>query len=106
MKKLLINIGRFFRLIDERSVCLSLTNIAVMVVVAKVATTPSPSFADLGALLGVLFAYYGKKHINKDLDQTTEDQKADMAELKTKVKEVGDRIGGVAAMVGIKNVKQ
>ena len=100
-----LKVGRFFRIIDEQYPCLSITNIACLVIVVKIALAAEPSIADLSGLLITLLAYYGKKNLHKGEDKTSEEQKKAMAELTNKVREVGDRIGGVAAMVGIKNLK-
>lgn len=57
-------ITQFFRLTDDRGL-LSLTNITMMIVMYKLALTPSLSFTDLTALaLGVL-SYQGKRMIEK-----------------------------------------
>jgi len=51
----------FLRLVDEHDGNLSLTNIAVMVVLGLVVKGGSATAGDLGALLTVLGLYFGKK---------------------------------------------
>ena len=105
MSNILLKIGRFFRIIDEQDSMLSITNIACIVIVVKLALAAQPSVADLGGLLIALLAYYGKKQITKRHAQLNADQSKVISDLQTKLKEVGDKIGGIAAMVGIKNLK-
>ena len=102
----LLHVGRFLRLIDERYICLSITNIACLVIIVKLAAASQPSIADLGGLFIALLAYTGKKQLNKDQAKTDDTQAQAVADLKVKVSEIGDRIGGIAAMVGIKTVKK
>lgn len=106
IKNFFLSIGRFFRIVDEQSPFLSITNIACMVIIVKVALATEPSVADLGGLLIALLAYHGKKHVSKRDAKLSAEQTKAIDDLQSKVKEVGDRVGGIAAMVGIKNLKQ
>jgi hypothetical protein len=62
MKRIL----EFIRLVDPHDGLLSLTNIALIVVIVKIATAPSTSLGDLGGLFVALASYQAKKLINKD----------------------------------------
>ncbi len=64
MKKL-FKVLKFFRLVDENNQ-LSLTNIAVMVGISKIALTQATSMEDLGLFIIRLMGYAHKKHIGKD----------------------------------------
>jgi hypothetical protein len=63
MKQLLIKIGKFTRLIDENNT-LSITQIACMIVLFKLALAPSTNIIDLGTLLVTLGHYSVKKYLN------------------------------------------
>lgn len=54
---------RFLRLIDQDHM-VSLTNLAVIVVIVKIWQAKSSSYADMGALLVALSGYNAKKMIN------------------------------------------
>lgn len=64
MKHYLKNLSKFFRLIDEQGQ-LSLTNLAVLVIIIKIAITSNVSIADAGALLISLLNYSGKKVLSQ-----------------------------------------
>ena len=64
MKARILKALDFLRLLDEAG-CLSLTNIAVMVVLVKVAMSQFPSFAELAALLTVLSTYTFKRYTQR-----------------------------------------
>ena len=55
----------FLRLIDEHDGNISLTNVALMVALGKLAWVPELSGMDLGVLVAALVSYQGKKVINK-----------------------------------------
>lgn len=56
---------RFLRLVDDDGV-LSLTNIAVMVILVKMAGVQVHSLTDITALITVLLSYQGKRYLTKD----------------------------------------
>jgi len=60
----LFKILQFFRLVDENKQ-LSLTNIAVMVSIAKIIITPANDMKDIGLLIIPMLSYIHKRHINK-----------------------------------------
>lgn len=103
--KALLKIGRFLRIVDEREMQISIVNIACGIILFKIAMSQNPSIFDLGGLLLGLLAHYGKKRIitkAKDLDDVQNKQLTDM---QNKVKDLGDKIGGIAASLGFKNLK-
>ena len=60
----LIKVLQFFRLVDENKQ-MSLTNIALMTAIVKIATTEAKSLEDVGLLLIPMLGYAHKKYINK-----------------------------------------
>ena len=64
MEKLL-KIGKFIRLIDENNQ-LSLTNIALMIGLYKIASTSGVNLNDAGLLFATLANYAGKKYLTKE----------------------------------------
>ena len=54
----------FFRLIDAHDGMVSITNVALMIVLYKLAVVQSTSITDIGALLVALSNYNLKKYIN------------------------------------------
>jgi hypothetical protein len=103
MKKFLLNLGRFLRLVDDQYVCLSLTNLAVFVVLIKTALNPQPSIVDMGSLLITLSLYYGKAHLKKQKEKLTDENKTALDELKAKVQVISDKTAGLAVHVGMRN---
>jgi hypothetical protein len=102
MKKFLLTLGRFFRILDDQNVCLSITNLAVFVVLVKVSLAAEPSIADMGALLTVLSLYYGTKHLKKNKEKLTDENKTALDELKNKVQVLSDKTSGLAVHVGMR----
>jgi hypothetical protein len=102
---LLLKTGRFFRLVDENFNQISLVNIALLVIIVKVALAVDPSVADLGALLIGLLAHYGKRRINVKMKALDAQQNKEIEETKGKLKDLADRVGSIAAAMGFKNLK-
>lgn len=103
--KLLLIVGRFLRIVDEHENQVSVVNIACIVIITKVALVVNPSVVDLGGLLIALLAHYGKKRINTKVKSLDVQQNKQLEEMQSKLKELGDRVGGVAAALGFKNLK-
>lgn len=101
----LLNVGRFLRLVDEQHNQISIVNVACLVIIGKVATAPNPSIADLGALLIGLLAHYGKRRINVKMKGLDAQQNKEIEDTKSKIKELADRVGSIAAAMGFKNLK-
>lgn len=93
----------FLRLTDDNNV-LSITHIACMVVLTKVALQPNPSIVDMGSLLITLSLYYGKKHMQKDSAKIAEDGKFRLDQIEQKVKEIQGQASSVSAHLGIGNI--
>jgi hypothetical protein len=103
--KMLLAIGRFTRIVDEHENQISVVNIACLVIVVKVALAVNPSVADLGGLLIALMAHYGKRRLNMKAKNLDTQQNKEITEIQSKLKELGDRVGSVAAALGFKNLK-
>jgi hypothetical protein len=101
-----LRLGRFLRIVDEKFEQISIVNIACLVIIVKVAMVPEPSVADLGALLIGLMAHYGKRRINVGKEDSDSSTKKDLKEAQDKIKELGDRIGSIAAAMGFTNLKK
>lgn len=102
MKKFFLTVGRFLRIVDDNNVCLSLTNLAVFVVLIKVALNPEPNITDMGSLLIVLSLYYGSKHLKKQKQQLTDENKTAIEEMKEKIQAIADKASGLAVHVGMR----
>jgi len=103
MKTFFLKLGRFLRLVDDNYVCLSLTNLAVFVVLVKLALNPSPSVVDMGSLLTVLSLYYGNKHLKKNKEEKTDNNKAVLEDMQAKIQAVADKASGLALHIGLRN---
>lgn len=101
----LLNVGRFLRLVDEQHNQISIVNVACLVIIGKVAIAPNPSIAELGALLIGLLAHYGKRRINVKMKGLDAQQNKEIEDTKSKIKELADRVGSIAAAMGFKNLK-
>lgn len=66
IKDFLLKTAVFLRLVDGHDGQLSITNIAMFVVLYKLFTVEAASINDLGALLVTLGAYNYKKFLNQD----------------------------------------
>lgn len=75
----------FFRIIDEHDYSISLTNIAMYIVMWKLISTNNSSIVDLGAFFCALSGYNFKKYINKDAI-------AQATTIANKVTEVADKL--------------
>lgn len=101
-----LKLGRFLRVVDEKYEQVSIVNVACIVIVVKVAMTHDPSIAELSALLIGLLAHYGKRRINVSKEDMDGSQVKQLEETQSKLKELGDRVGSLAAAMGFKNLKQ
>jgi len=95
----------FVRLTDDEGL-LSITHIACMVVLYKVAMASEPSVTDMGALLITLALYYGKRHVQSKRTKLTDDSKVTLTEMQTKVQNIQDKLAGIAASIGFRNVQK
>lgn len=60
---------QFLRLVDQHDGLISLTNVALIVAIWKLATAPAAGPIDLGGLMLGLAAYNAKKFLNRDADK-------------------------------------
>lgn len=60
----------FFRLLDENAQ-LSLTNIAVIIVLVKVSLSPKIDAATISALLSVISAYQFKRYVQRSKGESS-----------------------------------
>lgn len=95
----------FLRLTDDDGL-LSITHIACMVVLYKVATEKEPSVADMGALLITLSLYYGKRYNQSRKTLISDGGKQAITDIQTKVQQLQDKLSGVAATVGFRNLQK
>lgn len=65
-KTLFCRILTFLRVIDEHDDKISLTNLALIIVMYKIFKSTDTSITDLGGLMVALMGYNYKKFINKD----------------------------------------
>jgi uncharacterized lipoprotein NlpE involved in copper resistance len=91
MKTKLIDLLRFLRLVDQDGT-LSLTSVALVVVLGKLAMAPTFTLPEIGALLLALASYQSKKVINqRHVESELSEHIADLA---SKVKAVeGELVG-------------
>lgn len=82
----------FFRLLDENRL-LSITNIAVVIVLVKVAITPNPDVEALAALVAAIGAYNFKRWASLKAPPKLPEQK---------VKELEDKINSIAVAAGFR----
>lgn len=68
MKDKIIKTLAFFRLLDENAQ-LSLTNIAVIIVLVHMAFTPNLNLLEVSTLLGVIGAYQFKRYIQRNKNE-------------------------------------
>jgi hypothetical protein len=91
-------IAAFLRLLDENAQ-LSLTNIAVMIILVKVALAPTLNFAEVATLLGVLSGYSFKRFVQRKTDKV---QPLDIpAELRAKLSAMRSELDGVKLTLGM-----
>lgn len=106
MKHFLLKAGRFLRLIDEASPMLSITNICMYVIIAKIAMAAEFSMADIGGLFVGLLSYSSKKIINNKQANVEQAQSLDvnpqMEKLKSDVQDLKDKVGAASLAAGIK----
>lgn len=90
----------FLRLTDENGL-LSITHIACMIVLVKVAFAKEPNIIDMGSLLITLSLYYGKQHLVKSKQKITDENKQAIEDLKNKVQGIQDKTSGLAVRIGM-----
>lgn len=96
---------RFLNLLD-RDNNLSISNIAVCIVLFKLAVTPSLSLIDAGTLLVTLMNYAHKRHSsNKSVAQSSEFEsaiKSKLNEFESKLSDTESNVAAAMLKVGLK----
>jgi hypothetical protein len=99
----------FIKIMDDHDESLSLTSIALWVVLVKLALVQSASIVDIGALLVSLASYQGKKMIPLKVQESSADIQAlttSMSQVTTKLTELESKASGLAVAVGLKNLSR
>jgi hypothetical protein len=96
----------FLRITDEQN-NISLTNLAIWLVLGKMALTPELAAFDIGALLIAYMNYAGKKIIQRRdptvlVPENTGPIQSDISNLYSQLKDIRDKIGGLALAQGLK----
>lgn len=104
MKEQLKKVANFLQLLDSNQK-LSVTNLAVYIVLFKIATAQDFNLVDAGALFVALLNYSGKKVINHFSKKKEDAVSDEMNDLKLKLRDLQDKIGSVAAAAGINSNK-
>jgi hypothetical protein len=106
----------FLRLVDPHDGQISLTNVALIVVLVKIGFAPEVSLVDAGALFVTLLSYQGKKLINRDagVDAEAIERAQTMAgdsieltgKLLTRVDELSSKVTQQQMTLGIKDIRK
>jgi hypothetical protein len=91
MKAQAIKIATFLRIIDAHDGQLSLTNVALIVVLLKLVFVPSASLTDVGSLFCALSSYAYKKYVNQNAE--------DAGPIETKVDEMTSKLEAMQSKV-------
>lgn len=82
---------------------LSITNLAVIITLFKLATSPSASLTEAGMLLCTLANYALKRKTNADAVAPSEDViPTQVAEMQKKIEDMTSQVSGLALQAGIK----
>ena len=94
------------RLLDENKQ-LSLTNLAVMITLGKLALADQASLENIGALLLALLAYHAKRHtVTKAESHKKVVEKAEAIEASAEeLKAIKSKLQGIEAVMGMKGIK-
>lgn len=101
----------FLRITDEQN-NVSLTNLAIWIVLVRMVYHPELMMLDIGALLIAYMTYSTKKILACRKPPTAPESeslgavKSDISHLFDQIKELRDKIGGISLAAGIKNRKQ
>lgn len=97
-------VGRFFRVLDDDNV-VSLTNVALMIVLAKLVMVPSVSVVEVGTLLLGLFNYSYKRYIKfrePKPEELTKRHKSQLGEMEKVVTELRDKVGQISTVLSLR----
>lgn len=96
----IISFLNFFNLLDSQN-RLSITNVAVLIILGKMILAPSVSLTEVGALL-ISFINYGHKRFTNAQQPTESPLDGDVNALKEKMSEVSSQISTLSLKVGLK----
>lgn len=93
----------FLRFTDEDGI-LSITHIACMVVLYKIAMEANPSIVDMGSLLITLSLYYGKSHLKNNKFKMVDEATKRLSDAEDKIKSIQGTVSSVSAQIGLGNL--
>ena len=96
----------FFSILDNEG-NLSISNLAVIVVLVKLAIAPTASLTEAGALLVTLANYAHKRIVNQQATNTPEEVnplKPQVDEMQTKLEEMSSQVSALSIQSGIKRI--
>lgn len=94
----------FFNLLDSEQ-RLSITNVAVLVVLVKLAISPSASITEAGMLL-ITIGNYAHKRVTNQNNQTPEEDTLtpQVTDMQKKLEDMATKVSGLAMSAGIKKM--
>lgn len=97
----------WLRIIDVHDGQVSLTNVALIIVLGKLVFAPAVGLTEIGGLLIALASYQGKKVINRNAESPEEDPlKPQVEEMKTLIDDIQSKVTALAMQAGIKKLGQ
>jgi hypothetical protein len=94
----------FIRVIDVHDGQLSLSNVAVMVVLIKLCIAPAASLVDTGTLFVALGNYAYKKYVNSDAAAPDDTVSPQIDEMKKSLEETQSQVTALSISLGIKKL--
>ena len=102
----LVPVLKFLRILESNSQRISLSNVAVWIVLIKLLLCTNPGIAEIGGLLITLLSYQTKKLINHRVAvKETSEVEAQMSELKTKIAEQESKVSALSLQAGFKGTR-
>jgi hypothetical protein len=98
-----ISVLRTLRIIESNSTRVSLSNLAVIVILFKIAISPF-DWATAAGLLFALISYQSKKVINKKVQDPNESE-ARVIEIKEKLESMESKVSALSVQSGIKGLR-
>lgn len=92
------------RVVDAHDGQLSLSNLAVLVVLVKLALAPQFSMTEIGALFIALMNYSGKKIINSKAEKEQEAFSESQDEVVQKLSELESKVSALSLAAGFKKM--
>lgn len=101
MKEMILKALTFLRVIDEHDGKISLTNIAVIIILTKLCFIQSASMVDIGALFIALMNYAGKKVMYQ---KEVKVEQASITEIENKISEMEGSISALNISSSLKKL--